>query len=97
MEHMTEEQVKLVADMARMAISDEDAKIYAEQLSFILKNADELQELNTAEVEPTTHGGIVLKNVMREDVPKQTITQEEALKNAPDHEDGHFKVPAIME
>lgn len=97
MANITKEQVASMADMARIAISDEEASVYREQLDYILENANKLQELNTDDVKPTIHGGVVQKNVMRSDVPKQSISQEEALENAPDHLDGHFKVPAILE
>ncbi|MDO6658796.1 Asp-tRNA(Asn)/Glu-tRNA(Gln) amidotransferase subunit GatC, partial [Anaerobacillus sp. 1_MG-2023] len=51
--------------------------------------------LDTDGIEPTTHV-LDLKNIMRKDEPKEWITQEEAFKNAPDHEDGHFRVPSIL-
>ena len=96
MAKITKEQVEKLADSVRIAISDEEAEKYTEQISSIIDYADSLSELNTDSVEPTTHG-IVLENVMRKDEPKQSITQEEALKNAPDKQDGHFRVPSIME
>ena len=93
---ITTDQVRNIADLVRIAISEEDAVSYAEHLTNVISYADKLSELNTDDVEPTTHG-IVGKNVMREDIPNQSLTQEEALKNAPDKQNGHFKVPSIME
>lgn len=96
MAEITNERIKKIADSVRIAISDEEAEKYTNEISSTIEYANILSELNTDDVEPTTHG-IVLGNVLRKDKPKQTITQEEALNNAPDQEDGHFKVPTIME
>lgn len=96
MEKVTNERVKQIADAVRIAVTDEEAEKYTTQIDSILKYSSMLSELNTDDVEPTTHG-IVLKNILRDDVPKQSITQEEVLNNAPEAQDGHFKVPAIMD
>lgn len=96
MEQVTKDDVNKIAHAVRIALSDEEAEMYAKELDTTIANTEKLNELNTDDVTPTTHG-IILENVMREDEPKQSITQEEALKNAPDQQDGHFKVPSIME
>ena len=96
MTEITNERIKKIADAVRIEISDEEAAKYTEEISSVIEYANVLSELNTDDVEPTTHG-IVLGNVLRKDEPKHTITQEDALENAPDQEDGHFKVPSIME
>ena len=96
MAEITKEAVLKTADLARLAISEEEAEMYSEQLSSFLTFTEKLNEIDTTDVEPTTRG-IDLKNVLRQDEPKQIITKEEALKNAPEVEDGQFKVPAIMD
>ena len=96
MSEITNERIKKIADAVRIEISDEEAAKYTEEISSVIEYANVLSELNTDDVEPTTHG-IVLGNVLRKDEPKHTITQADALENAPDQEDGHFKVPSIME
>lgn len=96
MAEITNEHIKKVADAVRIEISDEEAAKYTDEISSVIEYANILGELNTDDVKPTTHG-IVLGNVLRKDQPKQSITQEDALQNAPDQEDGHFKVPSIME
>jgi len=96
MAEITNEHIKKVADAVRIEISDEEAAKYTDEISSVIEYANILGELNTDDVKPTTHG-IVLGNVLRKDEPKQSITQEDALQNAPDQEDGHFKVPSIME
>lgn len=90
------EQVKQVAEVARLDVTDEEAKRLSKDLTELLQYAEQLNELDTSDVEPTTHV-VNLKNVFRKDEPKKWITQEEALKNAPDSGDGHFRVPAVME
>jgi len=96
MADISKEQVKRVADLARLALTDEEVELFAKQLGDIIDYAELLNELDTEGVEPTTHV-LDLKNVMRKDEPKKWITQEEALKNAPDVQDGQFRVPAILE
>ena len=96
MANITIEQVKHVAHLARLALTDEEAEQLTKDLAAIIQYAEQLNELDTENVEPTTHV-IDMKNVMRKDEPKEWITQEEALKNAPDHKDGLFRVPAILE
>lgn len=96
MSEITKEQVKHVAELARLAITEEEAVMFTEHLRSIITYAEQLGELDTTNVEPTTHV-LDLKNVMRKDEPKQWITQDEALKNAPDQKDGQFRVPSILE
>ena len=59
-------------------------------------NAGQLNEVDTENVPPTTHV-IDLKNVMREDIPEKGLSQEEVIKNAPDHLYGQIKVPSIID
>lgn len=96
MVEITTDRIKKIADSVRIAISDEEAETYTEQISSIIEYAGKLSELNTDDVQPTTHG-VVLENILRDDIPKQSITQEEVLDNAADVQEGHFKVPSIMD
>ncbi|MGM8215996.1 Asp-tRNA(Asn)/Glu-tRNA(Gln) amidotransferase subunit GatC [Bacillaceae bacterium W0354] len=96
MSKISKEQVKHVANLARLAITDEEAEMYSEQISDIIDFAEQLNELDTSNIEPTTHV-LDMKNVLRKDEPRQWISQEEALKNAPDKKDGQFRVPSILE
>lgn len=96
MADITKDQVKHVAHLARLAVTENEAAELTKELGAIIDFAEQLNELDTEGVEPTTHV-LDMKNVMRKDEPKATITQEEALQNAPDKKDGHFRVPAIME
>ncbi|GAA0302547.1 aspartyl-tRNA(Asn)/glutamyl-tRNA(Gln) amidotransferase subunit C [Gracilibacillus halotolerans] len=96
MADISKEQVRHVADLARLALTEEEVETLAKQLGDIIDYAELLNELDTDNVEPTTHV-LDIKNVLRKDEPKKWITQEEALKNAPDVQDGQFRVPAILE
>ena len=96
MADISKEQVKHVAHLARLAVTEDEVEKMADELSAIIKYAEQLNELDTEGVEPTTHV-LDMKNVMRKDEPKKWITQEEALKNAPDKQDGLFRVPSILE
>ncbi|MCP8617859.1 Asp-tRNA(Asn)/Glu-tRNA(Gln) amidotransferase subunit GatC [Salirhabdus salicampi] len=96
MANISKDQVKHVAKLARLAITEEEAEMFTDQLSSIIDFAEELNELNTDDVKPTTHV-LDLKNVMRKDEARKWISQEEALKNAPDQKDGQFRVPSILE
>jgi len=70
MAKLTKEEVKHVANLARLAITEEEAEKFAEQLGKITDFAEQLNELDTANVEPTTHV-LPLVNVMREDVERK--------------------------
>ncbi|CAM4026421.1 Asp-tRNA(Asn)/Glu-tRNA(Gln) amidotransferase subunit GatC [Mesobacillus thioparans] len=96
MSRISEDQVKHVAHLARLAINEEEAQMLTDQLDKIITYAEQLNELNTHNVEPTAHV-LEIKNVMREDRAEKGLPREEVLKNAPEHQDGQIKVPGIME
>ncbi|MGO4889732.1 Asp-tRNA(Asn)/Glu-tRNA(Gln) amidotransferase subunit GatC [Anaerobacillus sp. MEB173] len=96
MAQITKDQVKHVANLARLSITEEDAEMLTQQLGAIINFAEQLNELDTEGVKPTTHV-LDVKNVMREDVVKESLPREDVLKNAPDHQDGQVKVPSILE
>lgn len=93
---ITKEDIVQTADLARLAVTGTEAEQYSEDLTKILNFVKKINEINTDDVEPTTHG-IIGKNVLRADIPETTITREDALANAPDHEDNQFKVLPIIE
>ncbi|MBD0384270.1 Asp-tRNA(Asn)/Glu-tRNA(Gln) amidotransferase subunit GatC [Paenibacillus sedimenti] len=88
--------VEHVAKLARLDLSDHEKEQFTEQLNAILKYAEQLNELDTEGVVPTSHA-MPLVNVMREDVTKPSLPIGKVLLNAPDEEDGQFKVPAVLE
>ena len=90
------ENVQHVAKLARLNLSTEEEQTFTEQLNAILKYAEKLNELDTTDVPPTTHV-LHLSNVMREDELRESLSQEKVFRNAPEEEDGQFKVPAVLE
>ncbi|CAH0346613.1 Asp-tRNA(Asn)/Glu-tRNA(Gln) amidotransferase subunit GatC [Bacillus sp. CECT 9360] len=96
MSRITMDQVKHVAHLARLGITEEEAEKFTKQLDQIISFAEQLNELDTDNVEPTSHV-LDMKNVMREDVAKQGLSVEEVLKNAPDSKDGQIRVPSILD
>jgi len=95
MAKLTKEEVKHVANLARLAITEEEAEKFAEQHGKITDFAEQLNELDTTNVEPTTHV-LPLVNVMREDVAVKGLDREVMMLNVKEQEDGQVKVPAIM-
>ncbi|WKZ33640.1 MAG: Asp-tRNA(Asn)/Glu-tRNA(Gln) amidotransferase subunit GatC [Thermodesulfobacteriota bacterium] len=93
---ITEKDVLHVAELARLALTDKEKELYTVQLKRILGYVVKLSELDTKGVEPTTHT-VPPRTAFREDRVLQSLTSEEALRNAPSSERGCFKVPQIIE
>lgn len=90
------EEVSHIARLARLHLSQEEKEKFSSQLNNILTYMEKLNELDTSNIEPTSHV-IPLKNVFREDRLEPSLSSEEALKNAPDRSDNFFRVPRIIE
>jgi aspartyl-tRNA(Asn)/glutamyl-tRNA(Gln) amidotransferase subunit C len=90
------EQVRHIAWLARLGLSEEDVEKFSLQLSNILDNFEILKEVDTADVPPATHT-IPLQNVLRKDDVADSYPQAEILLNAPKKEGDCFKVQAILE
>lgn len=88
--------VEHVAKLARLHLTDEEREMFTEQLNAILQYAEKLNELDTDDIAPTTHV-LHLSNVMRDDVVEESLPLDKVFRNAPDEEDGQFKVPAVLE
>ncbi len=91
---ISEEEVRHVADLARLGLTDEEVKRMGGQLGAILESIDQIGELDLANVPPTTNA-LNLTNVLRPDEPHQCLPTEEALSTAPDAVDDLFAVPKI--
>jgi aspartyl-tRNA(Asn)/glutamyl-tRNA(Gln) amidotransferase subunit C len=85
-----------VAQLARLRFSEDQLVLFTEQLNTLLSYFDKLQEVDTTGIEPSTHA-VSLCNAFREDMPRPSIVEDEALRNAPASERGCFKVPKIIE
>jgi aspartyl-tRNA(Asn)/glutamyl-tRNA(Gln) amidotransferase subunit C len=95
MSKVTKEQVEHIAGLARLSLSDEEADTYTRNLEKMLEYVGQLDELNIEGVEPTTHV-LDIQNVMREDETEQSLSQKEALKNAPETKNGQILVPPVL-
>ena len=93
---ISKEQVEHVARLARLDVSEDDKTTFARQLSAILTHIDQLKEVETAGVEPTATV-LPTDNVFRDDEVRPSLSQEQALVNAPDQAEGFFRVPKILE
>lgn len=93
---ITREDVAKVAALARLELTGEEETLYTEQLGKILAYVEQLSEVDTAGVEPTTYT-VPLRSVFREDEVKSSLPHEDAMQNAPDKGRGAFKVPNIIE
>ena len=88
--------VEHVARLARLALTDAELEKMREQLNGILAYIEKLNALDTTDVEPTSHA-VPVVNVMRDDVPGECLSRDEALANAPDRAGEFFRVPRIIE
>ncbi|MGB9736938.1 MAG: Asp-tRNA(Asn)/Glu-tRNA(Gln) amidotransferase GatCAB subunit C [Chloroflexus aggregans] len=93
---LSEAEVRHVARLARIALSDEEVNVMRAQLSAILDYIAMLQEIDVSNVPPTAQV-TGLTTVWRPDVVGEMLTQEQALANAPDQQDGMFRVRAVFE
>lgn len=86
--------VRHVARLARLRLDDAEEAVMREELSGILEHIDAIRAMDLDGVEPTTHV-IQVENVLREDVPRPSLTRDDALREAGDVVDGSFGVPRM--
>jgi aspartyl-tRNA(Asn)/glutamyl-tRNA(Gln) amidotransferase subunit C len=89
---ISKEEVLHVARLARLALTDEEVERLGAQLNAILEAVGKVSELDLSAVEPTAHP-LELVNVWAEAEPRDSLSNEDALSNAPDREAGFFRVP----
>lgn len=92
---ITRETVAHIAELSRITLSEEETDALTEQLDEILGAIAKVGEVASQDVPATSHP-VPLTNVTRADEIRDVLTQEEALQNAPDQEDGKFRVTAIL-
>jgi aspartyl-tRNA(Asn)/glutamyl-tRNA(Gln) amidotransferase subunit C len=92
---VTKNDVKKIAELARLEFSESEIENYTSEMNKILGYVEKLNELNTENVEPLSHP-IENNNVFRDDVVKLSTDREKALSNAPDSTSEHFKVPKVI-
>jgi aspartyl-tRNA(Asn)/glutamyl-tRNA(Gln) amidotransferase subunit C len=95
-ERVSTDMVRHVAMLSRLELSEEEVRHFETDLNNILSYVEKLGELDTSDVPPTSHS-LPLSNVFREDEVRPSLSNEEALANAPEHEDGCFRVPMVIQ
>jgi aspartyl-tRNA(Asn)/glutamyl-tRNA(Gln) amidotransferase subunit C len=93
---ITREEIEHIAMLARLRLAEEEKELFGSQLSSILGYMEKLDELDTKDIEPTSHV-LSLNNVMREDAAAPSLPREDALLNAPSHTEKFYRVPKIIE
>ena len=91
--------IRKIAKLAHLEITDEEVAIYTPQMNDIVAYVEQLNELDTANIEPML-GGLTPEGeatyAIREDVPHESLGQEKALNQAPSAVAGHFQVPKVL-
>ncbi len=93
---LSKQEVEHIADLARLELSEEEKERYREQLSAILDYAARLKELDTAGIPPTS-SLLEEGNVLRPDQARPGLPPESLLRNAPQVQDGQFRVPRVFD
>jgi len=92
---VTLDDLEKIAQLARLRLKEADKAKFLDQVNQILKYVEKLDEVDTKGVEPLSHS-MDLVNVMRDDVEKPSLSQKEALANAPLKSDKFFRVPKVV-
>lgn len=93
---ITIEEVRHIAFLAKLALTPDEEQLYADQLSAVLDHAARLQEVQTEHISPTA-SVLDLRAPLRPDVPRPCPPRAKILSNAPDSEEGMFRVPPVLE
>ena len=93
---LSHEEVRKIAELAKLALTDDEIALYAGQLSSILDYFRKLQAVDTSQIAPTA-SVLPLKNVFRPDEPSPPLAVDEVVANAPDSFAGQFRVEAVFE
>src|SRR5437868_574754 len=96
MARLTRGDVEHVALLARLALDEQEIEQFTRELGVILEHADQVAALDIHDVPPTAHP-VPLLNVFRPDVPRPSLDRAEVLAQAPDADDGRFRVPRILD
>ncbi len=93
---LSADEVRHIALLARLGISEDEVEKFRGQLSNIMENFEILKQVDTTDLPPTSQS-VNLENVYRPDEPKPSLPPSDVLANAPGQEDGSFKVNAVLE
>jgi aspartyl-tRNA(Asn)/glutamyl-tRNA(Gln) amidotransferase subunit C len=92
---ITSDDVAYVARLARLELTGEELERFTVQLGAVLDHAADVEALDVADVEPTSHP-LALVNVLREDIPRASLERDEVLAAAPSVENDRFRVPPVL-
>lgn len=92
---LDQREVRHVADLARLSVTDDEAAALTDQLNRILGYMDRLAELDTRDIQPMAHA-LTLDTPFREDRAQASLDPEDALANAPDRDANFFRVPRVI-
>lgn len=95
-DRISPDDVRHVAKLARLELTDGEVSLFAEQLAAVLDHAADIEALDIGDVPPTAHP-VPLRNVLRPDKVRPGVDRDEVLEQAPASEDGRFKVPRILD
>lgn len=92
---LSHDEVRRIAELAKLELTDAEVALYAEQLSNVLQHFQRLQQIDTSHIPPTA-SVLPLKNVFRPDVAAEPLSPEEVVANAADAQDNQFRVKAVF-
>jgi aspartyl-tRNA(Asn)/glutamyl-tRNA(Gln) amidotransferase subunit C len=92
---ISEDQVRHVAMLARLGLTDDQVAVLGVELNDILVQIDRISSLDLEGIEPTAHA-VAVTNVTRDDVVRPCLSREDALRNAPEQQDGAFLIPKFQ-
>ena len=88
--------VHYIANLIRLKVNDDDAKVLSQQFSQIIEYFQLLTDIDTNEIRPSNENG-PMKNIFREDVIQPSMSRDEFLKNTPQHQGNFVKVPRVFD
>jgi len=92
---LSHDEVRRIAELAKLDLTDDEVALYAGQLSHILDYFQKLQALDTSQIPPTA-SVLPLRNVLRDDIALPALSPQQVIANAPDAEDNQFRVSAVL-
>ena len=93
---LTSDEVRHIALLARVGMTDDEIEVMREQLSGILEHFQILQQVDTEDVEPTAHS-VETYAVLRDDEPRESVPMDDALANAPHRDGDYVRVRAVLD
>jgi len=93
---ISKDDVQKVANLARIELNQEELNLFSGQLESVLEFIEKLKKADISSVQPMSHI-LDIQNVLRADIPRESLPNALVLKNAPESLKGHFRVPKVIE